>query len=118
MQLKERGSLSFETTHKTKDRRALPGRGDAPPTSSRTARSTTSAFARDISERKVAEAELREAKEAAERANEELLATQRILELQARTDPLTGVMNRRAILERLREEMARAERYGTLWRSP
>ena len=71
-------------------------------------------LARDISERKVAEAELREAKEAAERANAELLATQRILELQARTDALTGVMNRRAILERLREEIARAERYGTL----
>ena len=45
--------------------------------------------------------------------NQQLLETQRILELQARTDPLTGSMNRRAILERLGEEMARAERQDT-----
>ncbi len=46
--------------------------------------------------------------------NQQLLDTQRTLELQARTDPLTGTMNRRAILERLGEEMARAQRQGTL----
>lgn len=45
--------------------------------------------------------------------NQRLLETQRILELQARTDPLTGSMNRRAVLERLDEEMARAQRQGT-----
>jgi two-component system, cell cycle response regulator len=45
--------------------------------------------------------------------NQQLLETQRTLELQARTDALTGSMNRRAILERLGQEMARAERQGT-----
>jgi two-component system, cell cycle response regulator len=45
--------------------------------------------------------------------NQRLLDTQRSLELQARTDALTGTMNRRAILERLGEEMARAERQRT-----
>jgi len=46
-------------------------------------------------------------------ANQKLLETQHALAVQARTDPLTGTMNRRAILERLGEEMARAERQGT-----
>ena len=45
--------------------------------------------------------------------NQKLIETQRALELQARTDVLTGTMNRRAILERLGQEMARAERQGT-----
>lgn len=45
--------------------------------------------------------------------NQKLLETQHALELQAHTDALTGVMNRRAILDRLEEEMARAERQGT-----
>jgi two-component system cell cycle response regulator len=45
--------------------------------------------------------------------NQKLMETQRALELQARTDPLTGIMNRRAILERLEEEMARGRRQGT-----
>jgi diguanylate cyclase (GGDEF)-like protein len=31
----------------------------------------------------------------------------------ARTDPLTGLLNRRALTDRLHEEIARAERYGT-----
>jgi len=31
----------------------------------------------------------------------------------ARTDPLTGLLNRRALANRLQQEMARAERYGT-----
>lgn len=46
--------------------------------------------------------------------NQRLLQTQRALELVARTDPLTGIMNRRAILERLGQEMARAEREGSV----
>ncbi len=46
--------------------------------------------------------------------NRELLGTQRTLEIQARIDSLTGCMNRRAILERLEEEMARTERQGSL----
>lgn len=45
--------------------------------------------------------------------NQKLMETQHALEVQARTDPLTGCMNRRAILERLEQEMTRAERQGT-----
>jgi two-component system, cell cycle response regulator len=45
--------------------------------------------------------------------NSKLLATQAILAEQARTDALTGIMNRRAILERLSEEMARMQRDAT-----
>ena len=45
--------------------------------------------------------------------NEKLHQTQRTLEKQAQTDVLTGIKNRRAILERLEEELARAERQGT-----
>ena len=44
--------------------------------------------------------------------NAKLLDAQRILEVQAMTDPLTGILNRRAILERLEQEMARAKREG------
>lgn len=42
--------------------------------------------------------------------NQKLLETHRSLETLARTDPLTGTLNRRAMLERLSEEMARAAR--------
>ena len=44
--------------------------------------------------------------------NRKLLDTQRELRRQALTDPLTHIMNRRAILMRLSEEMARAPRQG------
>jgi two-component system cell cycle response regulator len=44
--------------------------------------------------------------------NAKLLQTQRALEKQALTDVLTGTMNRRAILRRLGEEIARADRQG------
>ena len=84
-------------------------------------------FARDISERKRYERELVSAKEELERANQRLehevhktqelnkhlRDTQEILLYQARTDPLTGVLNRWAALSRLKEEEARAEREGT-----
>ncbi len=43
-----------------------------------------------------------------------LLETQQTLEALARTDPLTGSMNRRAILERLNQEIARASREKTM----
>jgi diguanylate cyclase (GGDEF)-like protein len=44
--------------------------------------------------------------------NRKLLETQSELRRQALTDPLTHIMNRRAILGRLTEEMARAPRQG------
>lgn len=44
---------------------------------------------------------------------EQLLATQSELERQARTDALTGVLNRRAIMEELAREIARATRDQT-----
>ena len=44
--------------------------------------------------------------------NRKLLDAQRELRRQALTDPLTHIMNRRAILMRLSEEMARAPRQG------
>jgi diguanylate cyclase (GGDEF)-like protein len=45
--------------------------------------------------------------------NRKLLETQETLAEQARTDALTGIMNRRAALERLVQEIARAERQAT-----
>jgi two-component system cell cycle response regulator len=42
-----------------------------------------------------------------------LLESREILAHQATHDPLTGLANRRAILERLREELARAKRQGS-----
>ena len=45
--------------------------------------------------------------------NERLLEVQREVEELARTDRLTGIHNRRAILETLEQEIARAERDGT-----
>ncbi len=44
--------------------------------------------------------------------NAKLLETQRELQKQALTDPLTHIMNRRAVIARLGEEMARAPRQG------
>jgi diguanylate cyclase (GGDEF)-like protein/PAS domain S-box-containing protein len=46
-------------------------------------------------------------------ANDQLVAAQRSLEVQANTDPLTGAMNRRAILELLDQELSRAQRDAT-----
>lgn len=42
--------------------------------------------------------------------NEQLIETQQALEIQARTDPLTGVVNRGALLLDLERELQRAER--------
>jgi diguanylate cyclase (GGDEF)-like protein/PAS domain S-box-containing protein len=62
---------------------------------------------RDITERKQAEAKLRQAKEEVEQLNQHL-------KHQATHDPLTGVFNRRAILESLSREIAleRRQRQG------
>ncbi len=45
--------------------------------------------------------------------NEELIETQIRLEVQAHTDPLTGLRNRRAIVEMLEEELQRSSREHT-----
>ena len=45
--------------------------------------------------------------------HDQLLASQRALEDQARTDPLTQIMNRGAIMMRLAEELARTKREGS-----
>jgi two-component system cell cycle response regulator len=45
--------------------------------------------------------------------NAKLLEMQQTLEVQVMTDVLTGTLNRRAILDVLRQELARAERAGT-----
>lgn len=111
-QLRECGSLCLETIHRTKEGELFPIEVIANFVE-QDGREYNFAFGRDISERRRSEGELREAKEAAERANVELLETQRSLKVLARTDALTGIMNRRATLERLRQELARAERHGT-----
>jgi two-component system cell cycle response regulator len=41
-----------------------------------------------------------------------LIENQAILAYQATHDPLTGILNRRAIIEQLQKEISRAERYG------
>jgi two-component system, cell cycle response regulator len=43
-----------------------------------------------------------------------LIESRRVLAHQATHDPLTGLLNRRAILDRLREELSRAGRHGGL----
>lgn len=48
-----------------------------------------------------------------EAATGELLAQKELAELQARVDPLTGLGNRRAFMERIELELHRAARYGT-----
>jgi diguanylate cyclase (GGDEF) domain len=45
--------------------------------------------------------------------NDELLEAQHALETQARTDALTGILNRGAILKELEQEIQRAEREGS-----
>jgi diguanylate cyclase (GGDEF)-like protein/PAS domain S-box-containing protein len=92
-------------------------------------------YGRDITERKQAEEQLHRAKDSLETSNRELqeamrlseeaanrlaqmnerlIQTQEALALQARTDPLTGCLNHGAIMERLDELLAQADRahYG------
>jgi diguanylate cyclase (GGDEF)-like protein/PAS domain S-box-containing protein len=67
---------------------------------------------RDITERKRTALELQRARDEAEAANRALQAANRELELLATTDALTGLWNRRALDERVRRELDRADRYG------
>ena len=124
--LRQQGTLSSESVHRTKDGELFPVElvrnyvCDAD-------EEYDFVFARDISRRKKAEQELHRARVALETRNRELEETSRRLEManqelrsvrdtlavQARTDPLTGCLNRGAALARLEEELARSDRDGT-----
>jgi diguanylate cyclase (GGDEF)-like protein/PAS domain S-box-containing protein len=126
------GTTSFDTTHRTKSGEMFPievvGNYVC-----HDGCEYNFVYGRDISDRKLAEEQLRVAKssletsnreleaavrlaeEAAKRLremNERLLRTQEALALQARTDSLTGCLNRGALFESLRKELARADREG------
>lgn len=59
--------------------------------------------------------ELRRSRMALEAAYAELAATHRQLELAARTDPLTGLYNRREMMERITAEVGRFHRNGAVF---
>ncbi len=129
-EIREQGSLILETAHRTKSGEMFPIEvvcnyvfHDGC--------EYNFVYGRDISERKLAEEQLRQAKDSLETSNRELkeamrlaeeaaqrlaemnaklLHTQEALALQARTDPLTGCLNRGAVLQRLDELLARAGR--------
>jgi len=67
---------------------------------------------RDISERKTYEQELREARDAAEKANLALLSANAVLHGQATTDPLTGVSNRRHFEQVIDVQISQSRRFG------
>jgi len=67
---------------------------------------------RDISERKIYEVELREARDAAESANLALLSANAVLHGQATTDPLTGVSNRRHFEQVIEVQASQSRRFG------
>jgi diguanylate cyclase (GGDEF)-like protein/PAS domain S-box-containing protein len=124
--IKECGSAALETVHQSRNGDVFPVEVTVNFVESE-GKEYNFAFARDVSERRRQERELVEAKEALERANEKLEQqvmktqelnrflrdAQEILIYQARTDPLTGAMNRWAVLARLGEEEARTKREGT-----
>lgn len=101
-QLKEATSLTFETQHRTRSGELFPVEVTARHVEF-DGRQYDFGFARDITARKLAEEDLREARETSEAVHRELLQL-------AHTDPLTGVMNRRAVLEQLTREVARTQR--------
>jgi diguanylate cyclase (GGDEF)-like protein/PAS domain S-box-containing protein len=100
--LKQATALTFETQHRTKSGEVFPVEVTARFVEFN-GHEYDFGFARDISAQKLAEEELRRAREASEDAHLELVR-------QAHTDPLTGVMNRRAVLEQLAREVARTQR--------
>ena len=121
--LQREGSLHFESVHRTRDGEVFPVE-----VVGNYVRQVEGEFnfvyARDISLRKRTEQELNKAKAALEsqnreleeagrrlvEANLELVKTRDDLAIQARTDPLTGCLNRGAVLARLDEELVRADR--------
>lgn len=123
--LREEGSMLMESLHVTKKGHMFPVEVTVNYVEYQ-GREYNFAFARDISERRRQQEEVQHAREAAERANEgleqavrranelnrQLREAQQVVERQARTDPLTGTMNRRAIQERLLDEEVRAQRRG------
>ncbi len=125
-EMQELGSFSFESVHKTKAGELFPVevvvnyvREDGS--------EYNFVFARDIGRRKKAEQELHKATTALEiqnrelkqtgrrlrETNRELLKARDALALLARTDSLTGCLNRGAVLSRLDEELQRANRGGS-----
>lgn len=72
---------------------------------------TTRAFAAIYSQEEMMN-QLRDANERAEQAIKELAEAHRKTELLASTDSLTGVSNRRTLMERLEQERSRAQRNG------
>jgi diguanylate cyclase (GGDEF)-like protein len=67
---------------------------------------------RSLNVAKHREAELTQQLSEVERLNRELAATKRKLAEQATVDPLTGLPNRRAVMDELQKELARARRTG------
>jgi len=67
---------------------------------------------RDISERKIYEVELRDARDAAESANLALLSANAVLHGQATTDPLTGVSNRRHFEQVIEVQTVQSRRFA------
>jgi diguanylate cyclase (GGDEF)-like protein/PAS domain S-box-containing protein len=101
-QLKQQTTLTFESQHRTRSGELFPVEVTASYVEFG-GRGYDFGFARDITARKAAEEELRQAREASDAAHRELLH-------QVRTDALTGVLNRRAVLEHLHAEVVRSER--------
>ena len=110
--MQELGSFSFESVHRTKAGELFPV--EVVVNYVREEGSEYNfVFARDIGRRKKAEQDLHKAKTALEVQNRELREARDALALLARTDSLTGCLNRRAVLSRLDEEIQRADRGGS-----
>ncbi len=84
-------------SHLSRERRRSPGRGRS-----------------DEQEKREAKEAPAEAKPAQEDVEDRLVAVNQALQIQALNDPLTGIFNRRAILERLDVELDRARREDQL----